>query len=204
MAENTEEEILENEVDEDLESEGEEEDEDEGSDEDGSGADDNIPVRKSNAYFVGLRQGKKAAKQSSKKDGEDIEDGENGLSDAADKAIGDKLEPLVKGFMKSADDIEIREYLADHPEAKKFETAIRKRAEVYKEVPISEIGKMVMFGKTSNLIAKKKEETEKRINGKALRGNSGRGEEVKLPSTPEEFQKIYDDVRKGKTVKLGE
>ena len=175
----TEEEVVDDEVDEEEETSDEAE-------EDNTPA----PVRKSAAYYVGLRQGKKAAKS----EGQD-------LTPKAQEAIRKELEPVVKGLAKTADDLEIREYLESHPEKRKFEAQIRKRAETWKDVPIAEIGKTV-GEESSTEKTKKREETVAKIQGKRLGGSSDRAQEAKLPTTPAEHKEIYARVKRGEQLNL--
>ena len=184
-----------------VEEKEEEEAEEVEEEEEGDEKEEEAPVRKSAAYFVGLRQGKKLAKKEAEEKGDD--DGDE-LTPKAEKALIKHLEPIVDGMKKSADDLEIREYLASHPEKRKFEKAIRRRAESWKDVPIEEIGKTVGNDEEREERKEKRETTVKKIQGASLRGSSNRAEEVKLPSTQEEFAAIYKEVKRGKSVKLGE
>jgi hypothetical protein len=194
MAEGTVEDIDEKEEEEAIDEEVDEEEEEVDEEEE-------APVRKSAAYFVGLRQGKKQAKKEAEEKEEEEEGGE--LTAPAKKALQKELSPVVNALKKQADDVELREYFAENPNDKKFEKAIKRRMETWTNVPVSEIAKTVKFGTEQKERGEKKEKVEQEVRGRSLRGSSARAEEVKLPSTPEEFAAIYKDVKKGKTVKLG-
>lgn len=200
----------------DLDSADEEEDEedadDEGGDQDDSDEDDSSddaqpPIRRSAAYYIGLRQGKRAAKNEAPSNNEDEESGEGDeeLTPKARAAIEKKLDPVVKVMMDQADDLEIREYLDAHPEKRKYEKEIRKRASDWKDVPISEIGKTVGQAEEAANRSKRRDQIVKRANQKRLGGSSARGEEgTKLPTTRKEQEAIYARVKRGETIKLGE
>ncbi len=192
MAEPTDEDIVETE-DDDAEVIEEENESDKG--------DEKAPVRKSAAYFVGLRQGKKQGREEAKEKGDDEE---VELTPNARAAIRKELEPIVRGMKESADDIEVREYLSSHPEHQKYEKAIRRRMEAWKEVPVDEIAKTVAFGEESTKRQQKKEEVESKAKGSKMGGSSSRAEEPKLPSTQAEFAEIYKRVKRGESIKLGE
>jgi hypothetical protein len=182
MAEPTDEEIVENEDDttDGVEEENESERE--------AGA---PPVRKSAAYFVGLRQGKKAAKK--ELESEHSEDEE--LTLPAQNAIRKELQPFIESSKKQLDDIEVREYLSDNPDLKKHEKEIRRKMEAWPDVPVSEIAKTIDRTEERK---EHKERVESRVRGTRLAGTSGGATEPKLPSSQEDMKAMYDRVKKGR------
>lgn len=166
------------------------------------------PIRKSSAFFAQRRiiekQGKQIEKLKSEKGGEG-DDEENALTPEARKLIQREIEPFKEVLKSQADELEVREYLADHPEDKKLESAIRKRMAVWGGVPVSEIAKTLKFGQANKKIDDEKAEAQGKIKGKSLKGTSARAQEAKLPSTPAEMRAIYERVKKNReTIKLDE
>lgn len=157
------------------------------------------PVRKSAAYFVGKRQGIKEGREKAKN--EDVKEDDVELTSQAREAIRKELEPIVAGMKESADDIEVREYLSGHPEHAKYEKAIRRRMDAWKEVPVSEIAKTVAFGEEAPKRAEKKQEAEARAKGRNLGGSSGRAEEATLPAAKDHAE-IYKRMQRGEQLNL--
>lgn len=167
------------------------------------GSDEVIPVRK-NVYYATRRIASKKERVEEKGE-ETEEETEEELTPSAQNLIRKELSPVVESMKKQSDDMELREYLAENPEHKKFEKQIRKRMDAWKDVPVSEIAKTITFGTDQKARAEKKEEVEQKVRSKSLGGTSDRGQEAKLPSTQAEFQTIYDRIKKERvSIKLGE
>lgn len=191
MAESTEEKDLEKE-EEDVEAESEEDEEEKDSGEEKDGEDDAPPVRKSADFFIGKRLGKREAKKESSSE-------ESGLSPKAREAIRQELSPIVDSLKKQSDDIEIREYLSAHPNMRKHESVIRKRAAAWGNVPIAEIGKTIGASEEDlDEREDRRKEAQAKARGKRLAGTSGGAEEPHLPTTREEQAAMYKRVKEGR------
>jgi hypothetical protein len=158
------------------------------------------PVRHSSVFFAQRRIIEKQKKQLDKKGQEESEDEDVELTPKARAAIQKELSPALDVIRKQSDDLELREYFADHPEMKKHEKTIRARMDAWKEVPVEEIAKTVAPVEERR---QRKEEITQKARGNSLKGTSGAATESKLPTSQEDFKKIYDEVKKGrKTVDL--
>ena len=158
-----------------------------------------VPTRNSAAFFIGKRQGKREAKQ--ELEGEEKESDEAELTPKARTAIQKELAPIIQLQKKQADDLDLREHFAAHPEDKKYEKAIRRRMEEWDKVPVSEIAKTLKFGTEQVERTEKKKEAVERTRGSRLSGTSAREEEVALP-TAEQHKEIYARMRKGEQLNL--
>ena len=188
MADESDDNIVEN----DLETDTEEEEEEE------SEVEEKAPVRSSAAYFIGKRQGKREAKE--ELEGEE-KDGDTELTPKARTAIQKELAPIIQLQKKNADELDLREHFALHPEDKKYEKAIRRRMEDWDKVPVGEIAKTVKFGKDQEERSEKKKEAVERSKGSRMSGTSAREEEVSLP-TAEQHKDIYAHIKKGEQMNL--
>ena len=173
--------------------------------EDKKDSEEEAPVRKSSIFYAQRRIIEKQAKKLEKVEKDEDSEEEVELTPKARTLIQNELSPVVEHMKSQADDIELREYLADNPEHKKFEKQIRKRMDAWKDVPVAEIAKTITYGQDVKTRADKKEEVTQRIQSKRTTGTSGRAEEIQLPSTDADFKKIYEEIkRERKTIKLGE
>lgn len=165
------------------------------------------PVRKSSAFFAQRRiiakKDKEIEKLKAGKGEEKDEDIE--LTPGARSLIQKELQPVVDSLKSQSDEIELRGYLQDHPEHKKFEKAARKRIEAWTNVPIEDIFKTLTYGQAGKEKTEEKTKAIDKAKSNRLPGSSARATEPKLPTTQKEFKEIYDKVKSERTsVKLGE
>ena len=184
MAENTDEKVL------------DEKDESDDIEEEKSEGEDDAPIRKSAAFFAQRRIIEKQKKEIEQLKEDDVE-----LTSSARDAIRKELSPVIDTMRKQADDLEIREHIARHPEDEKIEKAIRRRAEAWPTVPISEIAKTIKFGTEQKQREDKKKEVVEKSEGKKLGGSGARAEEPSLP-TQADHAEIYKRMRRGEELNL--
>lgn len=157
------------------------------------------PVRRSaalkNEDFARIRIATKGKKET-KEDEDDVE-----LTPKARSAIRQELSPVIDTLKKQADDLELREYLSEHPEKKKFEKAIRNRMEKWSTTPVSEIGKTVGDNEVIEDRNAKREQAREKAQGKKLSGSSSRAQETKLP-TEADHKEIYARMKKGEQLNM--
>ena len=158
------------------------------------------PVRRSaalrNEDFARIRVASKGKKEQVESDDEDVE-----LTPKARAAIRSELSPVIDTLKKQADDLELREYLASHPEKAKFEKTIRSRMAAWKDTPVSEIAKTVGSDEVIEDRNERRAEAKERAQGKRLAGTSNRAEEAKLP-TQADHAEIYKQMKQGKQLNL--
>ena len=183
MADNTDEEIVENddeaaEVEEEVEA-------------DEKDGDDVVPVRKSVINAQRRIINKQREKLAEKEEPDDEE-----LTPKAQNLIRKEVQPVMDFLKKSADDIEVERHMVRHPEDAKLEKQIRRRMEAWKDVPVGEIVKTLKYeGEQEGKTERKREATEK-AKGSKLGGSSNRAEEVKLP-TQADHAEIYKRMKRG-------
>lgn len=190
MAEDTDDKVVEEDLEADVEEEEAKSEERE---------EDVVPVRKSviNAQRRIIEsQRKKLDKASEKASDDDVE-----LTPKAREAIRKELNPIVEGLKSQADDIEVREYLASHPEDRKIEKSIRRRMEAWGNVPVSEIAKTLKFEDAAEERKERRREASEKAAGSRLAGSSNRAEEVKLPDATQHAE-IYKRMRRGEQLNL--
>ena len=186
-----------------------------------------IPIRKSNASFIIGRQKNKIKKLESKTDKDeeaddtevetDEDDSDNGISDGAkkviDKAVDEKIKPLIKSIVSKADEDELKELISSDPDAKKYEKHIRAYMghEAYKGVPPEFIYHHLAFKNAQALGAKKRnaadlESKQTKSGGKAT--VKDKGELGGLPSAEDienmsekEFEALQHKATTGGFVK---
>ena len=196
MAESEEDKVL-DEKDPELDGEEEEKDEDVVIEK----VDDKPPVRRSSTFFA---QQRIIAKQKKQLDAKDKEEDEEMLTPAAQALIRKELSPFVETLKSQSDELELREYLVEHPEHKKFEKQARQRIEAWPNVPVSDIFKTLTFGKPNSEADIKKKEAEKKAKEGSLGGSTLRSDDTSnIPITPKEMQDAYERVKRGETIKLG-
>lgn len=172
---------------------------------DDDGKDDDPPVRQSsNAFFARGRIIKKQQKALNGKEpkGEE-EEGELELTPQARQLIEAHLAPVVKNLQSLTDQAELREYLADHPEHKKFTAAAVKRMQAWPNVPVAEIFKTLTYGQSAKAKDEEKRAAEEKARRGELKGSGARpDDEPGLPSTQEDMKKLYKRAKRGETIKL--
>lgn len=185
-------------------------------------AEPQIPVRSSTAQHIIARKNKTIEKLKSKKDDNkgqapdpDDEDDDDNLSDdargAIDKAVDERVAPIVQTLITKADEQELKDLFATEPESKKYEKHIKAYMghEAYKGVSPTVIYHHLAFNTAQAAGAKKKKvaDLEADQNKSGGRGLPGKGAVTDLPSaediaemSEEEFEKMETDARQGKYI----
>ena len=180
-----------------------------------------IPIRNSVAQHIIARKNEKIKKLESKVDApennaDDTPDAEDDLSDQArgaiDKAVEQRIKPLVETLASTADENELKELFATEPEAKKYEKHIKAYMghEAYKGVSPVVIYHHLAFNQAQAVGAKKKKVADLEA-GQARSGGRGlpaKGAPTDLPSAEDiagmseaEFEAMELSARQGNFIK---
>lgn len=188
----------------------------EGSEEEGEGEesepedDGSEPsVRRDASYFIGLRKGKKLAKQQMQKnqgdegddDGDEDEDGDGDITETVNKAI----KPIADKLMKQEDESELSGFLTQNPHFKPYEKKIRRfmQHDSRSHLPISTVA-MEAVGPDTMLkigakLARNADTKKDASKGGPTGGNRAPAPKANVWEMPkEDFQTMQNQVRYGK------
>lgn len=145
------------------------------------------PVRKSAKDFIIERQQKKIKKLAGKQDDEEEEEEDEEVTPegrkAIDKAIEQRIAPILQGQRSNADEAELSQVFAEYPGSKELEKDIRKYMEhpAYKDVSVEFIylGLAAKKGKFQQM----KDVADKKAKASGMGGSGQR--KAELPEIPD-------------------
>lgn len=153
-------------------------------------ADEEVPVRKGNADYARTRIALKGAK----KDAKESDDEE--LTEKAQKLIEEEVKKRLAPLTSDLENkMILRDYLADHPEHKKFESRAQKYMVAHPTLTVGDIFKILAPGVDP---AERAKAEEKAARG-SIKGTTVRKGEEKTASTEADFKQVYKNVKSGNT-----
>lgn len=187
MAEETVEEVKTSEDEEDLDADVEEED---------KKSDAEIPIRKTlvktNADFARNRIAIKGNKESKDSDEEELTSQARNLIEAE---VNKRLAPLTQDIETK---LLVTNYLAVHPEDKKFEGRASKYLSVHPTLTVEDA--FALAGRKPVVDADEKEKAEDKISRASMKGTTARPKEGEgIAKTKKDFEEVYRSVKRGET-----